>query len=65
MGSDVGETELCTHTNGTTDNGRKNKVGSYVNGCGSNVNHIRNNITSMTRNINKNKTREGKATQKV
>ena len=28
MGSDVGETELCTHTTGTTDSGRKNKVGS-------------------------------------
>ena len=28
MGSDVGEIELCTHTIGTTDNGRKNKVGS-------------------------------------
>ena len=65
MGSDVGKIKLCTHTTGTTDNGRKNKVGSYVNGCGSSVNHIRNNITSMTRNINKNKTREGKATQKV
>ena len=65
MGSDVGEIELCMHTTGTTDNGRKNNVGSQVNGCGSSVNHIRNNITSMIRNINKNKTREGKASQKV